>query len=111
MIINLTPHTVTVLNPDNTVKQSFESVGVARAEQHMVECGELEGIRLVRMEFGPPVGLPDPSDGTYYIVSAITIDAARKHGRALWDLFYVADTVRDEHGHIAGCRALNPALR
>lgn len=108
MIINLTPHAVNLLKDDGAV-QTFESAGVARASQQMIEAGEIEGVRIVRTTFGAPVNLPDPQEGTFYIVSAITVSSARANGRTVSDLLYTADAVRDEQGRIVGCRALSLA--
>ncbi len=105
IIRNLTPHTVSLCAANGEVIRAFESEGVARAAQTTVEVGELDGIRLVKSSFGAPVGLPDPQDGVYLIVSLATANAARDHGRTVEDLLLTADTVRDEAGRIIGCRA------
>lgn len=104
MIINLTPHAVNLYAADGSVR-TFESSGVARAAQTVQEMGELDGVRLVRVAYGAPVGLPDPQDGTLYIVSALLVSAARQSGRTVSDLLTPADTVRDTDGKIIGCRA------
>lgn len=103
-IINLTPHAVNLFLSDNTTV-TFESQGVARAEQTVVDAGSIDGYRLVRTSFGAPVDLPDPQDGVYYLVSAILVSAARQSGRTVADLLLPAETVRDDQGRIIGCRA------
>lgn len=104
-IRNLTPHPVTMLLPDSGAV-CFPSVGIARAEQTIVPAGTIGGIYPVaQVSFGEPVGLPDPEEGTYLIVSSITASAARESGRSLDDLLLVTDTVRDEEGRIVGCRS------
>lgn len=105
-IRNLTPHAVTIVGEDGNVLRTFESEGIARASQTTAELGALDSIRLVRMEFGSPVGLPDPEEGVYLIVSLATANAAKQHGRSTSDLLLTADPVRDEQGRIIGCRAL-----
>lgn len=104
-IINLTPHAITLCLQDGSALKTFKSEGVARATQSTVEVGELDGIRLVRTSFGEPVGLPDPVDGTFLIVSLATANAARQYGRDVKDLLLTSDPVRDEQGRIIGCRA------
>lgn len=104
MIINLTPHAVNLVLADGTTR-TFESQGVARATQTVVEAGAVEGYRLVRTSFGEPVDLPDPQEGVFYIVSAILVSAARQSGRTVRDLLLPADTVRDDQGRIIGCKA------
>lgn len=60
-IINLTPHDINVVGENNTIIRTFPSEGVARADQRAEVVGEVDGIELVSMWFGKPVGLPAPS--------------------------------------------------
>ena len=103
-IINLTPHTVTIIGEDGVIKATFPSQGIARATQSAQRVGELDGIELVSMQFGEPENLPDPVAGTYYVVSIITANAAKAVGRRVDDLLITADSVRDEAGRIIGCK-------
>ena len=103
-IINLTPHTVSIVDEDGTVTATFPSEGSARADQIATKIGELDGIELVSMKFGATENLPASEDGTYYIVSVITANAAKAEGRTTSDLVITADPVRDDSGRIIGCR-------
>ena len=103
-IKNLTPHTVSIINEDGTVKAAFPSEGIARASQTAEHVGELDGIELVSMKFGATEDLPAPEDGIYYIVSVITANAAKAEGRTTSDLVITADPVRDDSGRIIGCK-------
>ena len=103
-IINLTPHTVNIVDADGKELRSFVSEGIARAAQTSVVVGELDGIKLVKTTFVAPVDLPEASDGVYYIVSLATATAASSHGRTTNDLLLTADRVRDAEGRIVGCR-------
>lgn len=105
-IINLTPHTVNIVDAEGNALRNFVSEGIARAAQTSVVVGELEGIELVKTTFGAPVDLPDPKDDTYYIVSLATATAARDHGRTVADLLLTSDPVRDSEGRIVGCKRL-----
>ena len=105
-IINLTPHKINIVDNDGKLIKVFESEGVARAAQKDVEIGALEGIQIIETEFGEPVGLPEYSQGTYYIVSAITAKAASLSGRNTRDLLLTGKTVRNSDGQIIGCQAL-----
>lgn len=100
-IINLTPHAINVVVNGQT--RTFPSEGVARATQTSTQVGSLEGIPVFRMEYGAPVDLPDPEEGVYYVVSAITATAARESGRITSDLLLTANLVRDEAGRVVGC--------
>lgn len=104
MIINLTPHTIN-LYEDGKLAAEFISCGVARATCTVQEAGELESFRLVRNSYGQPDNLPDYKEGTYYIVSSLTAQAAKASGRRTDDLLLTADAVRDDAGRIVGCRA------
>lgn len=109
IIRNLTPHTVNVCDEEGNVLTSFESEGViARAQQTDVPVGNIavngHELPLVRTEFGAPVDLPDPEEGTYLVVSIITANAAKANGRSSDDLLITSNPVRDNDGRIIGCR-------
>ena len=104
-IKNLTPHKIVVYDEYNQVLSVFESEGIARAEQKDEPAGDLEGIPLLKQTFGLPVDLPDYEEGTYLIVSSITVNAAKAAGRTTKDLLLTSVPVRDEEGKIIGCRA------
>ena len=104
-IVNLTPHEVKVLDDDDNVIATFPSVGVARARQHDVPAGEIESIPVVKTGFGEVSGLPEPTEDAVFIVSRITVEAARAQGRTTDDLLTTSGAVRDDQGRIVGCRA------
>ena len=103
-IINLTPHTINICNDEGVISKSYESQGIARAKQTAELVGELDGVELVSMKFGEPEDLPEYAEGTYYVVSIITANAAKAVGRRVDDLLITADPVRDADGRIAGCK-------
>lgn len=103
-IINLTPHTINICAEDGSIIRSYESKGIARAKQTAEVVGNLDGVELVSMKFGATEDLPAPEDGTYYIVSVITANAAKAEGRTTSDLVITADPVRDAANRIIGCR-------
>lgn len=106
-VINLTPHVVTILAEDNTVLRQISSEGVARASSNAVDAGTIDGIPAVRQEYGEVSGLPRYEEETMYIVSSLTVSAARKYGRTVKDLLIPAQQVRTEDGRILGCRSLS----
>lgn len=101
-IINLTPHTINVLDGNNNQIASFPSCGIARAAQSREQVDTICGIPVNKTVFGEVQDLPDPEDGTIYIVSVLTAQAAPDRK----DLYIVDDAVRNEQGQIIGCRAL-----
>jgi hypothetical protein len=127
-ILNLTPHPVVVVrdDPEGSVT-GFTGVGpaakegkfalvaeykpagpVARAAQRDERVGELEingtKVPLIRTVFGEPTDLPAPEDGTMYVVSIITAQAAKAAGRPTNDLLITSDPVRDAAGKFIGVR-------
>ena len=106
IIINLTPHKINIMDEEGNVIKVFKSEGEARAAQKDVEIGTLEGIPIIETTFGEPVDLPEYSQGTYYIVSALTAKAASLSGRSTRDLLLTGKTVRNSDGQIIGCQAL-----
>lgn len=99
-IINLTPHTVTVLRGDTAIEYP-PSGAVARCATQRTVIGSLNGIPINQTEFGEVSGLPEPAPGVYYIVSALVAQALPQRD----DLLIPDDVVRDEAGRIIGCRA------
>lgn len=105
-IVNLTPHEVKIVDGGNNVVAVFPSDGVARASQHDMLVDEINSIPVVETEFGEVLGLPEPTEGTVFIVSRITVEAARAQGLSTDDLLVTSGAVRDDQGRIVGCRAL-----
>jgi NAD(P)H-dependent flavin oxidoreductase YrpB (nitropropane dioxygenase family) len=127
-IMNLTPHSVVVLRDDAkgdivgntgfgsaakegkfTLVAEYKPTGkVARAAQKDELQGnlEIEGhkVPLIKTAFGQPTDLPDLEEGTMYIVSILTAQAAKAAGRKGDDLIITSDPVRDAAGKIIGCR-------
>lgn len=102
-IINLTPHAITFLDGNNSVLATIEPSGVvARASQTRERVSEVNGIPVNQCSYGAVTGLPDPQDGTIYLVSALTAQACRDRN----DVFITDDAVRNESGQIIGCRAI-----
>lgn len=102
-IINLTPHAITFLDGNNSVLATIEPSGtIARAAQTRERVSEVNGIAVNQCSYGEVTGLPDPQDGTIYLVSALTAQACRNRN----DVFITDDAVRDDAGRIIGCRAI-----
>lgn len=99
-LVNLTPHTVKLVN-DFGVLELF-SQGVARVSSTQEEIGRVVGVPLVRATFGEVTGLPEPVEGTMYVVSALV--RAALPGRA--DLASPGDPIRDEAGQVIGAKSL-----
>lgn len=104
MIRNLTPHKVAVFDRNDDIIAEYLSEGVARAVERTVPDGEIDGVPVVISTFGQPVDLPEPEDGVMLIVSLITAQSAKQHGRITSDLLLTSSLIRDAAGQIIGCR-------
>jgi len=99
-LVNLTPHTVKLVNEIGVLE--LFSAGVARVSSTQTEVGRVVAIPVVRATFGEVTGLPAPEEGTMYVVSALVRGALP--GRT--DLASPGDPVRDEAGQVVGCKSL-----
>lgn len=72
VFVNLTPHTI-VLNDG----REFLSEGIARVSASFTEFVD----DVCCQQFGEVTGLPEPVEGTRYIVSALVLSAAKAAGR------------------------------
>ena len=101
-IINLTPHKVTIVNDDNTIKAEFESQGIARCSQQTTLVGNVNGINITSTVFGDVTDLPDEKPNTFFIVSRLVLNAC-KGTRS--DLLVPNELIRDDNGNIIGCKS------
>lgn len=99
-IINLTPHSITLVAEDGTKTEFAPSGIIARVAQIREQVGTLDGFPLYRNTFGEVVGLPEAVADTVFIVSALVAQAAKDRD----DLIIVDNTIRDENGRIIGAR-------
>lgn len=97
-IVNLTPHTINIYDVNGNEVSKFESMGIARADSSETVVDYINDIPVVEMTYGAPIGLPDPIEGTAYIVNMLTIQAAVQVGRTTSDLYTTADLVRNDKG-------------
>lgn len=102
-IINLTPHSITFVDDaGNTVLTVEPSGQIARCSVTREKIRDINGIPVNKSRFGKVENLPEPQEGTIFIVSALTAQAVPERQ----DVFIVDDAVRDDQGRIIGCRAL-----
>jgi hypothetical protein len=102
-LVNLTPHSIIFVDDaGNTVLTVEPSGQVARCSVTREKIGDINGIPVNKSRFGKVENLPEPQEGTIYIVSALTAQAVPERK----DVYITDDAVRDEQGRIIGCRAL-----
>lgn len=103
-LVNLTPHSITVVGDSGETILTIPSAGVARCSVKKERVATIgindHNIPVSWVTFGEVVDLPEPQDGTIYIVSRAVAEARRDRD----DLLVPDDLVRDEEGRIVGCR-------
>lgn len=103
-IINLTDMTIRIADGDGNVVKIFEPDGEGLRLRTRGEERQVEGVPVELTHLSGVEGLPEPQDGTYYIVSH---PVARLLGRP--DLL-TPDTgptaIRDEQGDVYAVRRL-----
>lgn len=110
-IVNLTPHTVNVLDDtDQTI--AIPTSGSARVATKAISAGTVSlgnhVFTVVETTYGQIEGLPQPEEGTIYIVSFLVLSALRAQGIDRADVV-VPDTgpesvIRDSEGKILSVR-------
>ncbi len=104
--VNLTPHDVNVIVRDKVIATYEGTSSPARVDMVDVPVGHMDvnghQVAIVRPSFGALQNVPEPIDGTMFIVSLITAQAMLAAGRK--DALIVHNTVRDG-STILGCRA------
>ncbi|MBN1076008.1 hypothetical protein DVV91_16935 [Clostridium botulinum] len=102
-VINLTPHTVNIIQEDMVELMVYESEGNARVSTESVCIGCLNGYTpIFKTKYGKVTGLPKEQEGTYYIVSMLVKQACQSRS----DLLSPSQPCRDEQGRIIGCLGL-----
>ena len=106
-LINLTPHTISIHGADGVVVV-LPSAGLARVSETRAPRASLvlpggEVIPVTSPSFGEVTGLPEPVEGTVFVVSALVRAALPDRG----DLASPGPLVRDAGGNPLGCQGLS----
>lgn len=100
-MVNLTPHTINFIT--NGIKIAIEpSDEIARVTCTSKIVDIINEIPVTENEYGEVTGLPDPEEGTIYIVSSLVAQRCKDRN----DVFIPSDSIRDEKGRIIGCKSL-----
>lgn len=103
MFVNLTPHDIhyAVSNDPRVPLATLpRSEKPARVQEWVRSVGEHEGALLCTVTYGPVENLPEPVEGTIYIVSGMVRSALPERA----DLASPGGTIRDGNGRVVGCR-------
>lgn len=107
MIINLTPHVVTLYDEDDNFRQEFlpAEEGPLRLETHELGMTVVDGIMVSLVGYGDMGSAPAAKRDVYYLVSLPLALSVRRA-----DFLVPYNEVRDEDGRIIGCRSLAKVL-
>ena len=102
-IINLTPHEVVLYKTDGSILKLPKAETPLRLEQTTSQLKIIDGVSFTITKYGlNNQTLPKVEEGTIYIVSKIFLKAFPSR----LDFYMVNETVKDENGHIIGCKSL-----
>lgn len=104
--VNLTPHTVNLINPKTNEKIIFfNSEGSVRVGMNSNYSLKKFGIPTGTVQYTELKGLPEPKENTIYILSLIAFNAAKEKGRK--DVCFPAGQMfRNKQGQIIGMEFL-----
>lgn len=102
-IVNLTPHTINIVNAAGESVLAVPPSGVvARVRVTRDQVGEVDGVPLYKTTYGEPEGLPEPQSGTIYVVSALFRAAVPERD----DVWQPGELLRNDAGQVVGCVGL-----
>ena len=101
--VNLIGHDITISGYGTLPKS--DNPCYVEAEQMII--GKLSGIPIVKTNFIKLVNLPDPEEGTYFIVNRITMDYIPFLREDIFCVDTGPSAVRDENGHVVAVTQLS----
>jgi len=110
--VNCTPHDIVIFDAEGTkeiARFPAEKGREARVDEQDVNHGTLNGIEVKQRSYDKIIGLPEPDEDTYYIVSMIVLLANEILEPPYWRNDLISpDTgngaVRNEKGMIVGTK-------
>ena len=78
-----------------------------RVETQQMIIGKLAGVPIAKTEFMKIMNLPDPEDGTYYIVSRIAMDYVPFKREDVFCVDTGPTAIRDENGQVIAVTQLS----
>lgn len=103
--VNLTPHAIDVVSEGDNANLTIPPSGtVARVNASSEVVDRLNGIDVAQSTFGPVEGLPDPCEGTIYIVSMLVGQRVVGRHDVVGPDTGPGSVVRDADGKIVGIK-------
>ena len=94
--INLTQHNLTIVLENGDDLVLLASGEVARVTFSTQQVDEVDGIPIFKTVYEPEVtGLPEPQDGTIFIVSSLAAQTAKRR-----DVLAPTKLIRDDDGQV-----------
>jgi hypothetical protein len=103
-IENCTPHVVHLHKQNGEVLTIEASKNPVRVSTKNDTLSDIDGIPVFKKTFGAIENLPEPVEGTIYIVSSIVLSALNGSRN---DCYVPDDVIRDASGAIIGAKALS----
>ena len=108
MLVNLTPHAITIEKMDGSTITVEPNGACVRVSTRTLKAADRDGIQIYTSELGDVTGLPEPQDGTLYLVSRMVFDALEGH--LTWNNRVACPNTgaatRDEKGYIVSVKGL-----
>lgn len=102
MLVNLTPHEVTLVDDQGNVTLVVKPEQTSARVKSERKSFEVPGLgQVTRVTLGEVSGLPEYNYGVWLIVSRIVAEALPERA----DLIIPDETVRDSEGKIIGCKS------
>ena len=107
-VINLTPHSINIISENREQIATYPPSGdVARCANVNTPIGDMDGVPVITQGFGEVSGVPEPVEGTVYLVSMVVGSALKGQRNDIYGpATDPANAVRNEKGHIVGVKAL-----
>ena len=103
-IVNATPQDVVIYDDDGNVVKTYPRSGmVASVAVTSKVVDNVNGVDVAEPSFGGVVGIPEPSDGTIYIVPLMVVAHVSRSDLIGPDTG-TDSVVRDDHGRILGVK-------
>ena len=101
--VNLLGHDITISGHATLPKCD----NPCRVETQQMIIGKLGGVPIAKTEFMKIVNLPEPEDGTYYIVNRLSMDYVPFDREDVFCVDTGPTSVRDENGQVVAVTQLS----